>query len=62
MRYYSSLLLAKRQQTVQDAAAKLWNLARNVKDGNELVLIANKGKPKWTQKSEPKQTNCHFLL
>ena len=58
MRYYFSLLPDKCDETVQDDVGKCWNLARNFKDGNELVLR----KVGMDIKSKPKQTNCHFLL
>ena len=51
MRYYLSILPDKCQQTVQDDVSKFWNLARNFEDGNELVLVINKGKSEWTQKA-----------
>ena len=50
MKYYASLFPDNCQQTAQDDLAKLWNLARNVKDDNKLVRTVNTSS----------QAHCYF--
>lgn len=52
MKYHASLFPDNCQQTAQDDLAKLWNLARNVKDDNKFAGIVNM----------PNPAHCHFFI